>query len=596
MTIETYYPNLNVKHLLDKIRQEALRQNLALGVPSAPVPPPPPATGELVLKGDFDREAINNQIDYIEGFIKTAESRAAVRNQLPEKFGRLPWLLFKPLQALALKILNTIFRDQREVNFNLASALRECLQLNRQLLSEVENLRSQSRRDLENLMAFSQSLSGYSQAVEKNLVNNTQNLQEKLHNFECQTKEREVRIQEYFQQRLQALESEYQDQLQILDQRWGDIGNHIQEQTQEQLQDIERRWGDIGNHIQEQTQEQLQILDQRWGDIGNHIQEQTQEQLQNLDRKWGDIGNHIQEQTEEQLQNLDQKWKELAYLGQEKLERQMRESEERSFQNIHYLQIDLIQQKRLLGKFWEGGIPQLSQPLSPELKPAITTELDHSLDAFYAAFEERFRGSRAVIHQRLAVYLPLLKEAQIAPGDSLVLDLGCGRGEWLELLRQNGYKALGIDLNQVVVAECQQRCLDVREADIIDYLQSLDDNSVALVTGFHLIEHLPFEILMKLLSESFRVLRPRGMVIFETPNPANVLIGSCNFYFDPTHRNPLPSLMTQFLAKYSGFSPVNILNLNPSTETPIAEDSETAKRFNEYFYGPMDYAIIGYKL
>ncbi|MFM7713802.1 MAG: methyltransferase, partial [Microcystis sp.] len=101
-----------------------------------------------VLKGDFDREAINNQIDYIEGFIKTAESRAAVRNQLPEKFGRLPWLLFKPLQALALKILNTIFRDQREVNFNLASALRECLQLNRQLLSEVENLRSQSHRDL----------------------------------------------------------------------------------------------------------------------------------------------------------------------------------------------------------------------------------------------------------------------------------------------------------------------------------------------------------------------------------------------------------------------------------------------------------------
>jgi O-antigen chain-terminating methyltransferase len=152
MTIETYYPDLNVKHLLDKIRQEALRQNLASGVPSAS-PPPAAATGELVLKGDFDREAINNQIDYIEGFIKTAESRAGVRNQLPEKFGRLPWLLFKPLQALALKILNTIFRDQREVNFNLSSALRECLQLNRQLLSEVEKLRSQSCQDLQNLKA-----------------------------------------------------------------------------------------------------------------------------------------------------------------------------------------------------------------------------------------------------------------------------------------------------------------------------------------------------------------------------------------------------------------------------------------------------------
>ncbi len=179
MTIETYYPNLNVKHLLGKIRQETLRQNLASGVPPAPLPPPPAARGELVLKGDFDREAINNQIDYIEGFIKTAESRAAVRDQLPDKFGRLPWLLFKPLQALALKILNTIFRDQREVNFNLASALRECLQLNRQLLSEVESLRSQSHRDLENLMAVSQSLSGYGQEIEREMQSQIEQLDQK---------------------------------------------------------------------------------------------------------------------------------------------------------------------------------------------------------------------------------------------------------------------------------------------------------------------------------------------------------------------------------------------------------------------------------
>jgi O-antigen chain-terminating methyltransferase len=124
----------------------------------------------------------------------------------------------------------------------------------------------------------------------------------------------------------------------------------------------------------------------------------------------------------------------------------------------------------------------------------------------------------------------------------------------------------------------------------------MPDESVAVITGFHIIEHLPFEILVKLLNEAFRVLRQRGLVIFETPNPANVLVGSCNFYFDPTHRNPLPSLMTQFLVQYCGFAEVEILNLNPSTETAISEDSEIAKRFNECFYGPMDYAIIGYKL
>jgi O-antigen chain-terminating methyltransferase len=550
MTIETYYPNLNVQHLLDKIRQEALRQNLALGVPSAPVPPPP-ATGELVLKGDFDREAINNQIDYIGGFIKTAESRAAVRNQLPDKFGRFPWLLFKPLQALALKILNTIFRDQREVNFNLASALRECLQLNRQLLSEVESLRSQSWRDLENLMAVSQSLSGYSQAVEKNLVNNTQNLQEKLHN---------------------------------LDQKWQERQQQNQDKLQGEIQELER-----------EMQTQIEQLDQKHDRIANQIQEGLQTQIEQLDQKRDRIANQIQEGLQTQIEQLDRELYQKTEQLQEYLETQIKDSNEKNFQNSHYLKIDLLQQKRLINKFLEVTAGS-EEGFSREPAQIFAGELDHSLDAFYFAFEERFRGSREEINRRLEVYLPRLREAQIAPGDSLILDLGCGRGEWLELLRDNGYRARGIDLNRVVIEQCQSRGLEVLEGDVIAYLQSMPDDSVAVITGFHIIEHLPFEILVKLLNEAFRVLRQRGLVIFETPNPANVLVGSCNFYFDPTHRNPLPSLMTQFLVQYCGFAEVEILNLNPSTETAISEDSEIAKRFNECFYGPMDYAIIGYKL
>ncbi|GCA83733.1 putative S-adenosylmethionine-dependent methyltransferase/MSMEI_2290 [Microcystis aeruginosa NIES-2522] len=534
MTIETYYPNLNVKHLLGKIRQEALRQNPDTGVPSAP--PPPAATGELVLKGDFDREAINNQIDYIEGFIKTAESRAAVRNQLPEKFGRLPWLLFKPLQALALKILNTIFRDQREVNFNLASALRECLQLNRQLLSEVENLRSQSRRDIENLMAVSQSLSGYSQEIKR----------------------------------------EMQTQIEQLDQKRDRIANQIQEGLQTQIEQLDQKRDRIANQIQEGLQTQIEQLDQKRDRIANQIQEGLQTQIQHLDRE------------------LYQKTEQL----QEYLETQIKDSNEKNFQNSHYLKIDLLQQKRLINKFLEvtagaeGGF-------SSEPAQIFAGELDHSLDAFYFAFEEHFRGSREEINKRLEVYLPRLREAQIAPGDSLILDLGCGRGEWLELLRDNGYRARGIDLNRVVIEQCQSRGLDVLEGDVIAYLQSMPDESVAVITGFHIIEHLPFEILVKLLNEAFRVLRHRGLVIFETPNPANVLVGSCNFYFDPTHRNPLPSLMTQFLGQYCGFAEVEILNLNPSDGFKADEGNELdelSKQFNQYFYGPMDYAVIGYKL
>ena len=553
MTIETYYPNLNVQHLLDKIRQEALRQNLALGVPSAPVPPPP-ATGELVLKGDFDREAINNQIDYIGGFIKTAESRAAVRNQLPDKFGRFPWLLFKPLQALALKILNTIFRDQREVNFNLASALRECLQLNRQLLSEVESLRSQSWRDLENLMAVSQSLSGYSQAVEKNLVNNTQNLQEKLHN---------------------------------LDQKWQERQQQNQDELQGEIQELER-----------EMQSQIEQLAQKGDRIANQIQEGLQSQIEQLDQKRDQIANQIQEGLQTQIQHLDQELYQKTEQLQEYLETQIKDSNEKNFQNSHYLKIDLLQQKRLINKFLEVTAGA-EEGFSREPAQIFAGELDHSLDAFYFAFEERFRGSRQEINRRLEVYLPRLREAQIAPGDSLILDLGCGRGEWLELLRDNGYRARGIDLNRVVIEQCQSRGLDVLEGDVIAYLQSMPDDSVAVITGFHIIEHLPFEILVNLLNEAFRVLRQRGLVIFETPNPANVLVGSCNFYFDPTHRNPLPSLMTQFLVQYCGFANVGVINLNPSDGFKADEGNELdelSKQFNQYFYGPMDYAVIGYKL
>ncbi|ELP55888.1 methyltransferase domain protein [Microcystis aeruginosa TAIHU98] len=554
MTIETYYPNLNVKHLLGKIRQEALRQNLAPGGPSAPVPPPPAATGELVLKGDFDREAINNQIDYIEGFIKTAESRAAVRNQLPDKFGRFPWLLFKPLQALALKILNTIFRDQREVNFNLASALRECLQLNRQLLSEVESLRSQSRRDIENLMAVSQSVSGYSQAVEKNLVNHAQNLQEKLHN---------------------------------LDQKWQERQQQNQDELQGEIQELER-----------EMQSQIEQLAQKGDRIANQIQEGLQSQIEQLDQKRDRIANQIQEGLQTQIHHLDRELYQKTEQLQEYLETQIKDSNEKNFQNSHYLKIDLLQQKRLMNKFLEATAGA-EGGLASEPAQIFAGELDHSLDAFYFAFEERFRGSREEINERLEVYLPRLREAQIAPVDSLILDLGCGRGEWLELLRDNGYRSRGIDLNRVVIEQCQSRGLEVVEGDVIAYLQSMPDESVAVITGFHIIEHLPFEILVKLLNEAFRVLRHRGLVIFETPNPANVLVGSCNFYFDPTHRNPLPSLMTQFLVQYCGFAEVEILNLNPSDgfkADEVNELDELSKQFNQYFYGPMDYAVIGYKL
>ena len=214
----------------------------------------------------------------------------------------------------------------------------------------------------------------------------------------------------------------------------------------------------------------------------------------------------------------------------------------------------------------------------------------HQLDAFYAALEDRFRGSRETIKEQFRVYLPYVKEA--AP----LIDLGCGRGEWLEILKEEGISARGIDLNLVQVDQCVARGLDVVQHDFLGYLSSVADASVGAVTGFHIIEHLPIEQLVELVNEVTRVLRPGGVVIFETPNPENVLVGSNFFYMDPTHHHPLPSELMQFVFENSGFHPVEILKLHPWDAGRVSGETDVADRLNAYFYGPMDYAILGWKL
>jgi len=226
---------------------------------------------------------------------------------------------------------------------------------------------------------------------------------------------------------------------------------------------------------------------------------------------------------------------------------------------------------------------------------ALAKEEDHALDAFYASFDEQFRGRREDIKQRLRTYLPIIRENNIGSELMPVLDVGSGRGEWLELLKEEDLKARGVDSNRILVEWCRNRDLEVVESDLISYFHSLPDASLGAVTGFHIIEHLPIETLVEFLNQSVRVLKPGGAVIFETPNPQNVLVGSCNFYFDPTHRNPLPSQVTRFLVESRGFNRVEVLDLNPSDDTPLEENSELARRFNRYFYGPMDYAVVGFR-
>lgn len=241
--------------------------------------------------------------------------------------------------------------------------------------------------------------------------------------------------------------------------------------------------------------------------------------------------------------------------------------------------------------------------------PASTAIVDanaHALDAFYVTFEDQFRGTRESVKSRVAIYLPTIWEAGAGALDAPILDIGCGRGEWLELLRENGLKSRGIDLNRVAISRCQALGLDVQEAEAVAYLRSLDDNSLGAITGIHIIEHLPFKQLVSLFDEALRVLKPGGIVIFETPNPENFVVGACNFYLDPTHLNPLPPLFSKCLAELRGFERSEIvrhysadttLHLLPTDPLlPGATEVNAAIRLlnHDHFTAP-EYAIIGWK-
>ncbi len=223
----------------------------------------------------------------------------------------------------------------------------------------------------------------------------------------------------------------------------------------------------------------------------------------------------------------------------------------------------------------------------------------------YSAFESFFRGQRQEIKHRLSAYLPLIA---LLPLDDVhpALDIGCGRGEWLELLKDKSIESLGIDCNIEFVESCLHLKLTAEKADLFDFMPRQGIEQFSLITGFHLIEHISVEKQLWVLKEMFRLLMPGGMVILETPNPENVTVGSCNFYIDPTHLRPLPQQLLHFYALQAGFASPVIARLNRQTVgTPLQlmrEDEPGAALYNQLveliaarLMQAPDYALIAFK-
>ena len=229
----------------------------------------------------------------------------------------------------------------------------------------------------------------------------------------------------------------------------------------------------------------------------------------------------------------------------------------------------------------------------------VTLADNHLLDKFYVEFEDRFRGGEEDIYERVAFYLPRIKKlfAKAAKSD-YILDIGCGRGEFLKLMKDNKIKATGLDLNSTMAEKVRKKGYEVIEQDALSYLLKQKDNSILAITGFHIVEHIPFDELLTLFSECQRVLKPGGMILFETPNPENLMIGAWKFYYDPSHLSPLPPDMLEFAVRTCGFSNTEIVRLHPDERYQNNKKSSVKNlddAVHEQLFGNQDYSVIAYK-
>jgi 2-polyprenyl-3-methyl-5-hydroxy-6-metoxy-1,4-benzoquinol methylase len=230
---------------------------------------------------------------------------------------------------------------------------------------------------------------------------------------------------------------------------------------------------------------------------------------------------------------------------------------------------------------------------SPEVAINNTMADDHSHDSFYKSFEDRFRGDETTIKSRLTEYEPYLASLPTKLRKLPVVDLGCGRGEFLYIAKKCGFKPIGIDMNKDMVKRAKALGFTAHESDALTFLLSQKSSSLSVISGFHLVEHIPFPSLLKIFSECFRTINPEGFVLFETPNPNNLTVGSSNFYMDPSHIKPIPPKLLAFALETQGFF-TQILELHPAKED-IHHNDPVVEDMMRMLYGPVDYAVLATK-
>jgi SAM-dependent methyltransferase len=406
---------------------------------------------------------------------------------------------------------------------------------------------------------------------------------------------------------LQKISNELREQLGELRQELTEQVREVRQELTEQVREVhqelteqnEQRYQEGAEQIAGVHQEQTAALQTIRAELAEQIAGVHQEQTIALQVLCGELTEQIESVHREQATGLQvlraQMAQEVARVHQEHTValQEMRERSSRAERRV----------RRFIAAFTNGPKADTSEVKKSLPPPQVVLHGNSGLYFDYFGFEERFRGSEEDIKERQRVYVEFFKEAQ------QVLDIGCGRGEFLELLTEAGIKAKGVDLDLDMVLYGQEKGLDVVREDAYAYLESLPDDSLGGVFAAQLVEHLEPNRIIELVNLCQRKLQSGGVLILETPNPFCLTVFARSFYMDFSHIRPIHPEAMKFLFESAGFENLQVKFSSPVESSmripPLsggAADTQAMEEFNrgieqlnELLYGFQDYAVIGRK-
>jgi O-antigen chain-terminating methyltransferase len=235
---------------------------------------------------------------------------------------------------------------------------------------------------------------------------------------------------------------------------------------------------------------------------------------------------------------------------------------------------------------------QVATPSGPGSAAAAFDEA--GFDHYLFALQNSLWGPESEREAQLQEYVVAI-DSMIPPiPEGPWMDLSCGRGDWLKTVRGAGREGSGLESNAAALSHCQSLGLNVMGAEPIAYLRRCAESSFAVITAFHVLNRYPARPAFELIRESVRALKPGGVLILESSNPANLLAGAHEAWFDPTHLRPMPALTAEFLLEYFGLCVIMRKTLNAVPEEqrlPFAE-LDMVRQLNALLYGPRTYGLV----